>query len=108
MNIQANHHCTATYNGATFYIDVFGNQIEKELKAMKEEVAKWQNTPEARPSIDFTSSGEKPADTTPPAQFKTVHSHGQNVDKIPFSYTKGGSSTATANAGKDAEGVRQR
>ncbi len=30
------------YNGATFYIDVFGKRFQKELEAMKQEVAKWQ------------------------------------------------------------------
>ncbi|KAI5291658.1 hypothetical protein KEM54_002235 [Ascosphaera aggregata] len=31
------------YNGATFYIDVFGNRFRKELDQLKREVAKWQN-----------------------------------------------------------------
>ncbi|CAK7264108.1 hypothetical protein SEPCBS57363_000903 [Sporothrix epigloea] len=30
------------YNGATYYIDVFGKRFQKELEAMKQEVAKWQ------------------------------------------------------------------
>jgi hypothetical protein len=34
------------YNGATYYIDVFGKRFQKELEAMKAEVMKWQNTPE--------------------------------------------------------------
>ncbi|CAK7240515.1 MAG: hypothetical protein STHCBS139747_001957 [Sporothrix thermara] len=29
------------YNGATYYIDVFGKRFQKELEAMKQEVAKW-------------------------------------------------------------------
>lgn len=29
------------YNGATYYIDVFGKRFQKELEAMKLEVAKW-------------------------------------------------------------------
>jgi len=33
----------SVYNGATYYIDVFGNRFHKELEAMKAEVAKWQN-----------------------------------------------------------------
>src|SRR3569833_144864 len=34
------------YNGATYYIDVFGKRFQKELEAMKAEVAKWQSTPD--------------------------------------------------------------
>jgi hypothetical protein len=36
--------CWSVYNGATFYIDVFGNRFQKELEQMKREVAKWQTT----------------------------------------------------------------
>ncbi|CAD0094093.1 unnamed protein product [Aureobasidium vineae] len=42
----------ATYNGATFYIDVFGRRMEKEFEALKKEVAKWQATPEGKPILD--------------------------------------------------------
>lgn len=34
------------YNGATYYIDVFGKRFQRELEAMKAEVLKWQNSPE--------------------------------------------------------------
>ncbi|KAI5458383.1 hypothetical protein BGZ63DRAFT_362441 [Mariannaea sp. PMI_226] len=37
------------YNGATYYIDVFGTRFQKELEAMKAEVMKWQNSPEHMP-----------------------------------------------------------
>ncbi|KAI1771804.1 hypothetical protein F4818DRAFT_190191 [Hypoxylon cercidicola] len=37
----------SVYNGSTFYIDVFGKRFQKELEAMKAEVAKWQNSPDA-------------------------------------------------------------
>ncbi|KAF7558966.1 hypothetical protein G7046_g5194 [Stylonectria norvegica] len=37
------------YNGATYYIDVFGKRFQKELEAMKAEVEKWQNSPEQEP-----------------------------------------------------------
>ncbi|KAH0015697.1 hypothetical protein KCU80_g19079, partial [Aureobasidium melanogenum] len=42
----------ATYNGATFYIDVFGRRMEKEFEALKKEVAKWQATPEGKHILD--------------------------------------------------------
>ncbi len=35
------------YNGATYYIDVFGKRFQKELEEMKAEVAKWQTNSEA-------------------------------------------------------------
>lgn len=34
------------YNGSTFYIDVFGKRFQKELEALKAEVAQWQANPE--------------------------------------------------------------
>ncbi|KAF4970207.1 hypothetical protein FZEAL_10096 [Fusarium zealandicum] len=37
------------YNGATYYIDVFGVRFQKELEAMKAEVVQWQNSPEHVP-----------------------------------------------------------
>jgi len=40
----------SVYNGSTYYIDVFGNRFQKELEAMKAEVAKWQNSPNAMTS----------------------------------------------------------
>lgn len=33
----------SVYNGSTYYIDVFGKRFQKELEAMKAEVAKWQH-----------------------------------------------------------------
>lgn len=37
------------YNGATYYIDVFGTRFQKELEAMKAEIMKWQNSPDHAP-----------------------------------------------------------
>jgi hypothetical protein len=37
----------SVYNGATYYIDVFGKRFQKELEVLKAEVAKWQNTSDA-------------------------------------------------------------
>lgn len=34
------------YNGANYYIEVFGKRFQKELDALKRDVAKWQNTPD--------------------------------------------------------------
>lgn len=35
------------YNGATYYIDVFGKRFQSELEALRRDVAKWQNSPAA-------------------------------------------------------------
>ncbi|KAK4242497.1 hypothetical protein C8A03DRAFT_40152 [Achaetomium macrosporum] len=37
----------SVYNGSTYYIDVFGKRFQKELEAMKAEVAKWQHNTDA-------------------------------------------------------------
>ncbi|KAG9238164.1 hypothetical protein BJ875DRAFT_502224 [Amylocarpus encephaloides] len=38
--------CWSVYNGATYYIDVFGKRFQNELEAMKAEVQKWQSSPD--------------------------------------------------------------
>ncbi|KAI9790481.1 MAG: hypothetical protein M1816_005145 [Peltula sp. TS41687] len=34
------------YNGATYYIDVFGKRFQNELEQLKRDVVRWQNSPE--------------------------------------------------------------
>lgn len=34
------------WNGASYYLDVFGKRFQKELEALKADVAKWQQSPE--------------------------------------------------------------
>ena len=46
----------ATYNGATFYIDVFGRRMEKELSALKRDIANWGATPEGRMLLNESKS----------------------------------------------------
>lgn len=38
------------YNGATFYIDVFGRRFQNELEQLKRDVVRWQNSPEVSTS----------------------------------------------------------
>ena len=40
----------SVYNGATFYIDVFGKRFQRELEQLKQDMVKWQN------SVDATSN----------------------------------------------------
>ncbi|KAL0639101.1 hypothetical protein Q9L58_001784 [Maublancomyces gigas] len=35
----------SVYNGATYYIDVFGTRFQKELEQLKKDVARWQEMP---------------------------------------------------------------
>ncbi|KAL1311145.1 hypothetical protein AAFC00_001347 [Neodothiora populina] len=105
----------ATYNGATFYIDVFGKRMEKELDALRKEVSKWQNTPEAgRPTTlesSSVSSTDKQDSTTGGAH--ADHARNQSVDKIPLldqseDKTATTSSSATENVSQDTNTARQR
>jgi hypothetical protein len=83
----------ATYNGATFYIDVFGRRMEKEFEALKKEVTKWQNMPESRTiSEESDSASQKP----------TQH-HSEAVEGID---PKQG--TTAREETTNTEGVRQR
>ncbi|KAI9751289.1 MAG: hypothetical protein M1815_001253 [Lichina confinis] len=38
----------SVYNGATYYIDVFGKRFQNELEQLRSDVAKWQNSPEVQ------------------------------------------------------------
>lgn len=44
--------CWSVYNGATYYIDVFGKRFQSELEAMKLEVQKWHHNSDASSTID--------------------------------------------------------
>ena len=39
----------SVYNGAVYYIDIFGVRFQKELETLKKDVAKWQLSPELAP-----------------------------------------------------------
>ena len=58
----------SVYNGATYYIDVFGKRFQNELEQMKKDVAKWQTSPDLAspmltPKTDLSSFM---GGTTPP------------------------------------------
>jgi len=50
--------CWSIYNGATYYIDVFGKRFQNELEKMKREVQKWQNSPEIMTSPLMTPKAD--------------------------------------------------
>ena len=77
------------YNGATYYIDVFGTRFQKELEQLKLEVAKWQTSPDSStPSLQSAGSNA------------TVNDNGHkrddnSIDKIPLLDTQSQSTSAT-------------
>jgi hypothetical protein len=98
----------ASWNGATFYIDVFGRRMEKELEHLRKEVARMAKSPELNGQSGMsdigspmtspagptgTSPGMGPAMTTAldlgPAATETpgeeggVHHRGKSFDAIP-------------------------
>ena len=57
----------ASWNGATFYIDVFGRRMEKELEQLKKEVARMSKSPDMKGEDDtstFVSPVGSPAGPT--------------------------------------------
>jgi hypothetical protein len=94
----------ATYNGATFYIDVFGRRMEKEFEALKKEVAKWQATPEGKPILDESDLGSKSVKNESQAP---DYRHSEGMENIPLLDSKDGSTSRDA-APHNAETVRQR
>jgi hypothetical protein len=103
--------CWSVYNGATFYIDVFGKRFQNELEAMKREVQKWQNSPDMMtsplmtPKVDggaelgsvLESDGERERDD---------HSRSRSVDKIPL-LSESGLSTGIDGGAKDVAKERK-
>ena len=63
----------SVWNGACYYLDVFGKRFQVELEQLKQEVAKWHNSP------DLPSSGEMAGRilaeplSPPPARFASPH-----------------------------------
>ncbi|KAF6835834.1 membrane protein [Colletotrichum plurivorum] len=90
----------SVYNGATYYIDVFGTRFQKDLEALRAEVRQWQNTPEIAghsPSITPNPGGPVPSelhlssiddskqdgDFAMQHQPSAVREHAGNVNKLP-------------------------
>lgn len=96
----------ATYNGATYYIDVFGKRMEKELLALKKEVQRWQGTPEGKTIVD---DGKSPVMNSVLDGDKLSHKRSTSVDNIPLLDEKKEGSTAIEDGmEQNAEGIRKR
>ncbi|ROW09044.1 hypothetical protein VMCG_02819 [Cytospora schulzeri] len=77
----------SVYNGATYYIDVFGKRFQKELEELKAEVAKWHVGPEGSGSPQMTPhTGDSPSHTMVGKEAaESVHADALgNVDSIPL------------------------
>lgn len=63
----------SVYNGATYYIDVFGNRFQKELEQLKKDMAKWQSSPEGgfTPYTPQGENAEKQLGYIPPLEGST-------------------------------------
>lgn len=101
--------CWSVYNGATYYIDVFGKRFQNELEALKREVTKWQNSP------DITSPLMTP-NTDAGAELSAMidgeidgngHSRSRSVDKIPLLSEQVGGATGIDGGAKDVARERK-
>ena len=73
------------WNGANYYMDIFGKQFQKELEQMKKDVAKWQNSPA---SLGQSKDVDGMSVLTPPAipvdGDATGHKKSNSIDRIPL------------------------
>lgn len=83
--------CWSVYNGATYYIDVFGKRFQNELEAMRREVQKWQNSPDMNsPLMTPRADGGGELGAVLEAE-PNGHTRSRSVDKIPLLSDMGGS-----------------
>lgn len=101
------------YNGATYYIDVFGTRFQKELEQLKKDVAKWQASPDVINSPSMTPKAEAGSPRTPQpiSQNEASHEGGHkrnsnSIDSIPLLDPQSQGSSGTD--GATTEGVRGR
>lgn len=74
------------YNGATYYLDVFGKRFQKELEELKKDVARWQASPEGIMSPLLTPAAATPSATQNPFEQIGAAQNGSDkasLDRIP-------------------------
>ncbi|KAL1954620.1 hypothetical protein VTO42DRAFT_861 [Malbranchea cinnamomea] len=80
------------YNGATYYIDVFGKRFEKELEQLRKDVIKFQSSPEALASTphdgDVTTS-DNGRHETPINQSSQDDTPGAQKIEVPLTDSQG-------------------
>jgi hypothetical protein len=106
--------CWSIYNGATYYIDVFGKRFQNELEAMKAEVQKWQNSPDITSPLLTPLPGNSPSvgggiDGAVSSSGKGVsHKRISSVDNIPLlSNDQIGASSSIDGGAKDVARERK-
>ena len=77
------------YNGATFYIDIFGKRFQKELEQLKKDVAKWQTSPEMVMSPELLANAKDGAATprarsVGPRVEAAEQGRRESIDRIPL------------------------
>ncbi|RDL40472.1 Uncharacterized protein BP5553_00451 [Venustampulla echinocandica] len=101
--------CWSVYNGATYYIDVFGKRFQNEMEAMKREVQKWQSSPDMTSPIltpKIEPGGELGAllETDPENGNGngngSAHDRSTSVDKIPLLNEQVGGATGIDDGAK--------
>jgi hypothetical protein len=101
--------CWSVYNGATYYIDVFGKRFQNELEAMKREVQKWQISPDMMTSPLMTpkiDGGLELGVVSESEEAKENHSRSTSVDKIPL-LSESGLSTGIDGGARDVAKERK-
>lgn len=110
----------SVYNGATYYIDVFGKRFQIELEQLRRDVAKWQSSPDLSISPLPTPRAEDGATTPQPLSAATAgaidtvlngrggerHGRSGSLDNIPLLDSKDVESSGLDSA--LASGVRER
>lgn len=97
------------YNGATYYIDVFGKRFQTELEQLKKDVAKWQTGPEHAMSPLMTPKLEagvqlpaqivgEPAIALEDTIYKEKEQRRESIDRIPMLDSKQTGPTSSAGA----------
>lgn len=83
------------YNGATFYIDVFGKRFQNELEQLRKDVAKWQSSIDpSSPVLAPTPDTENTQSQPPLTDVLTETSQNLEKDSIPSADPRRGSTGA--------------
>ncbi|GMG49924.1 unnamed protein product [Aspergillus oryzae var. brunneus] len=98
------------HNGATYYIDVFGKRFQKELEALKKDVARWQSSPEGTASPTILTSDSAVATGThvlddSKGAAKNGGSDKASIDKIPLLDSTVTASVSAANLRINGRGL---
>ena len=98
--------CLSVYNGATYYIDVFGKRFQNELEAMKKDIQKWQTSPDMMTSPLLTPRTDGAHELGAALDSSNDHSRSRSVDKIPL-LSEGAGSTGIDGGAKDVAKERK-